>query len=319
MKFLKSILRLDSVQVVLLTLTTLGLFFSTFFAVFVFLPVLYAYRFKTPLVGRWVAVGPSLLFLLLGLADSNQLGYAVVFFLIVGLPGIVFGELLTRRNSLTLAIGKSVVAVTIFLVIASAATEFMFRQSMWGAVEAQSKMLIQEVYTKLSSQDVERFGLDSGQLHGKFMAELPSNLIIILSVAYLINFLFVASWTPRLKARWRAEEQVRNGYLVKWKVPEQLIWLTIGLGGVYLTAKTLVKVPVVEFISWNGLRVLLFCYGLQGLSILGYFLKQFRLFIALKMLLFFLFLFAWFLPLCLGLFDMWIDFRKYINKWKPAR
>ena len=105
------------------------------------------------------------------------------------------------------------------------------------------------------------------------------------------------------------------GDLTAWKSPEKLVWVLIAAG-------VMVLFPV-EGIAIAGMNLLILCgliYLFQGLAIVAFFFRRKRvplffqwlfyalLFVPLYMLVMLVIIIA------LGLFDMWVDFRKRIGE-----
>ena len=93
-----------------------------------------------------------------------------------------------------------------------------------------------------------------------------------------------------------------------WKAPDYLVWVLIGCGGFLMLPGSTLKI-----IGINGLLVLLMIYFFQGIAIVSFFFekKQFprllRIFfyslIAIQQIILLV-------VIGLGLFDMWLNFRK---------
>jgi uncharacterized protein YybS (DUF2232 family) len=98
------------------------------------------------------------------------------------------------------------------------------------------------------------------------------------------------------------------GMLDLWKAPEKLVWVAI-LG----TAGMLVETKPVFLLSMNVMCLVLMTYFLQGISIVSFFVKKTRIPPALRYLLYWLVFFQFPVNLMvtgIGLFDMWVNFRK---------
>jgi hypothetical protein len=93
-----------------------------------------------------------------------------------------------------------------------------------------------------------------------------------------------------------------------WKLPEMLIWWLIGAG-----ALTLLPRGIVAVAGFNLLLVVLAAYFLQGLAIVGHFFRKKGLPPVLRTVGYILVVTLNPLPVVvtgLGVFDLWIDFRK---------
>jgi uncharacterized protein YybS (DUF2232 family) len=98
------------------------------------------------------------------------------------------------------------------------------------------------------------------------------------------------------------------GRLNHWRAPEPLIWGVIGCGLIMF-----LPVTDIRLIGVNGLLVLLTIYFIQGIAIVSFFFEKKKLPRAIRVILYLmialqqLFLLV---IICIGLFDMWINFRK---------
>jgi uncharacterized protein YybS (DUF2232 family) len=136
-------------------------------------------------------------------------------------------------------------------------------------------------------------------------------LIRILPSLTVASTLFVA-WTNLIAARpimrRRGLVYPDFGQLNHWKAPDLLIWGVIGCGLTLLVPSTGIRL-----IGLNGLLVLLTIYFLQGIAIVSFFFEKknvprgIRVFVYVMIGFQQLFLLV---VICIGLFDMWINFRK---------
>lgn len=98
----------------------------------------------------------------------------------------------------------------------------------------------------------------------------------------------------------------------RWKAPEPLVWAVIAGGAAFL-------IPVfwVSVAGLNILMVLGVIYFLQGLAVLTFYFEKWRLPKILRAILYGLLLLQHFIALgtiLMGLFDLWLDFRRLSQK-----
>lgn len=101
------------------------------------------------------------------------------------------------------------------------------------------------------------------------------------------------------------------GDLSRWKAPEKLIWSLLASGGMLL-----MPVDGVMFLGLNLLIICLYVYLLQGLSIVSFIFKTKNVHRIFRMPCYFLIFaqqFIILLVIAVGVFDLWVDFRKYIK------
>lgn len=99
------------------------------------------------------------------------------------------------------------------------------------------------------------------------------------------------------------------GDLAAWKAPDKLVWVVIACGGMLLVPN-----DEVYYLGLNLLLICLFVYLLQGLAIISFFFRKKNIPLFLRTLFYVLLIFQQFLILlvvAVGLFDLWIDFRKF--------
>jgi len=144
-------------------------------------------------------------------------------------------------------------------------------------------------------------------------------LVRILPSLAAATTLFVA-WTNLIAAR---PIMVRRGLgypdfgrLNHWRAPEPLVWGVIGCG-------LLVLIPDmgIRLIGVNGLLVLLTVYFFQGIAVVSFYFEKKALPRTIRVVLYAMIAFQQLFLLvvvCIGLFDMWINFRKLdTNKHEP--
>jgi len=106
------------------------------------------------------------------------------------------------------------------------------------------------------------------------------------------------------------------GDLARWKIPDWLVWFVIASGGMML-----LPMPEIQMVGLNGLIIFLFVYLLQGFSIVHFFFKKKSVPRFLRTI-FYLFLFVYqsllLVVAAVGLFDIWIDFRKMNRPLKDS-
>jgi len=135
----------------------------------------------------------------------------------------------------------------------------------------------------------------------------PSIVIISSILVIWINFLMGKNYLgkagiifPRLIA------------LARWKVPDFIIWIFIVSG-----ALSLLPYDNMKFSGFNIFLVTCFIYFLQGLAIVSFFFQAKNVPGSLRFIFYFLIAVQYFLMIpiaAVGLFDIWIDFRKLFQK-----
>lgn len=96
-----------------------------------------------------------------------------------------------------------------------------------------------------------------------------------------------------------------------WKAPEFIIWIFLTAGGLLIFPNDQMR-----FFALNVFLIICFIYFLQGFAIISFFFQNKNVPIFLRYLFYFLIAVQQFLmiPIAVaGLFDMWIDFRKFLR------
>lgn len=105
------------------------------------------------------------------------------------------------------------------------------------------------------------------------------------------------------------------GDLTAWKTPEWCVWAFI-ISGMCV----IVPVTVLKWAGINGLMVCLMVYFIQGIAIIAYFFKAKRIPRFLRYIFYMLLVFQQYLlipVILLGLFDLWLNFRKWAGSPEP--
>jgi len=124
-------------------------------------------------------------------------------------------------------------------------------------------------------------------------------------VIHLVTLFFI----QRFK---KNQYQIEGSAFAQWRLPALLIWLLIVAGFALL-----VPLPEISLVGRNFLAVLLPLYFVQGLAIVCCFLQKKSWPPALKGLIYVMVFLLNPLPLVVtgvGIFDLWIDFRRPRNK-----
>ncbi|MDI9569747.1 MAG: DUF2232 domain-containing protein [Pseudomonadota bacterium] len=131
----------------------------------------------------------------------------------------------------------------------------------------------------------------------------PALSLIGVAVIALIDIL-----AARLLFRLRALPFPDFGKLTCWRAPDHLVWLFILSGACLLVPQEAIRLSAL-----NILAICLFVYFLQGLAIGEFFFHKRKTPFFLRLLFYFLLMIQQYLMLLIaavGLFDLWIDFRK---------
>ncbi len=135
-----------------------------------------------------------------------------------------------------------------------------------------------------------------------FMRQVYPGMVILVSGLLLLGL------TALLKLVGRNRYQIPGPPFAEWKAPEQLVWILIASG--FMVA---LLTGMTRTVALNLLVVLLPVYFVQGLAVIDCFFRRKALSPALRILGYMLVTLVNPLPMFvtgIGVFDLWIDFRK---------
>jgi uncharacterized protein YybS (DUF2232 family) len=234
-----------------------------------------------------------------------------IIFVVLGLIGLVLGETFRKGLSIEKMILYPVIlAVTVLLLMLIYASIRAHHTPLHiisvyvdSSIQESIKVLEQ---TGLSTEDLAMIRENAGKIRGLLADFFPSMLLVGLTFMTWINIIAARYLFGRAGIDCSSFAD-----LSRWKVPDHIIWLfIIAVGAILIPLKE------VQVTGLNILIPLIFTYFLQGLAIISYFFRQKMVPPPLRLIVYiFTFTFQ-FIPIAvaaLGLFDLWIDFRKYIS------
>ncbi len=298
------------ISLVLFAMAVMMPLIGFFFSLMMPLPILF-YRTKLGRSGGLAVAGCALAIMAL---VAGSMGLDVLFFGELLLLGFCLSELFERRLTVEKTIGYSCA------VVLGAALAALFCYSLTvpeNIVELVSAYVAHNL--ELSLKLYEGMGVSESTLTAisNSLDKLHYVLLRMLPSLATVSLIFIA-WSnvllcrPLLASRHLPEPQF--GDLKQWKAPENLIWLLIACGG------GLIAMPS-QSIAWlaaiNGLLILLIIYFFQGIAIVAFFLENKKAPRAIRILVYSLIglqqLFL-VLVIAMGIFDLWVDFRRIMQK-----
>jgi uncharacterized protein YybS (DUF2232 family) len=270
-------------------------------------PILYYYSTTGRLKGFAILV----LALLASFVVQKFLGGQVNFPLLIllGLLGIVLAEVLRRNYPVEKTVLHSVAALLLLGAFLLVYQCLRAGDNPWHLIGAAIAGKVREsivIYTQFdsSSEQAKLIRENAAQII-QFLEEIfPAIVFVIASVAVWLNILVARQIFER-----NAVPFPEFGDLNCWKPPEKLIWLPIAAGIMILLPE-----GRVQLMGINMLIVSLFVYLLGGLAIVGYFFSKKNAPPILRFLFYFLIFaqqYMTMLVIAAGLFDLWIDFRRF--------
>jgi uncharacterized protein YybS (DUF2232 family) len=282
---------------------------GAFFFILTPLPTIYYYS-KTGRIQGFAILVISLFLVAIVLTISGSLAN-LPFLSMTGLLGLFLSEIFRRNYSIERTVIYPVTAVLMlwcsFIVIQSLSAG----EEPWRLVEDYIGKNIQESIQFYAQLDIPAEQIDFlkenfKQITNFFASIFPAIVLVSASFIVWLNILAAKEIFART-GMWRPD----FGDLSSWKAPEGLIWLLIAAGGLLL-----VPVSLVRIISLNLVIVCMFTYLLQGLSIISFLFKTKNVHRSFRILFYFLIFAQQYLILLLvavGVFDLWVNFRKFIK------
>jgi uncharacterized protein YybS (DUF2232 family) len=233
---------------------------------------------------------------------------SLTFFLLLGSAGIIIPEVLKRQYSIEKTVGLCVVG----LVLLVGAVLVYYSQVLGRSISDVVHGYISDSI-RYSIALYEEIGIPKDQVDLlREGAEAVAAWIVDHSPALFLTSTTFFIWLNVLGMRMfflgRDPRFPDFGDLACWKMPDKVVWLVIAAG-------ILMVVPeeVARIVGLNALIIVLFLYLLQGLSIVQFFFRTRSIPKTLRVLFYALIvLYQYLLVLisAIGLFDIWIDFRK---------
>jgi uncharacterized protein YybS (DUF2232 family) len=281
-------------------LPVMGFFCSLFLP----LPILF-YRSK---LGRTTGLVVPAASMVIMIAITGKFSVDIMFFIELLLLGYLLSELfehdMTVEKTILYSCGGILLAGFIGLLLYSNLSGKNIYDLVSSYVAANLEMTL-ALYQNMGVSEENIFNLS------KSLDQIQYVLIRILPALVIVSSLFV-TWSNLLIAKPIFKKKglffPDFGMLNLWKAPDSLIWFLIACGG-------LLVVPTGSFkiIGLNGLLVILMIYFFQGIAVVSYFFEKKRFPRFLRLIFYSLIaiqqIFLLFI-IGIGLFDMWMNFRK---------
>ncbi len=264
--------------------------------------LLFYYRWGSPLgyaIPGGSALAGSVILSLLNMTLS------IPFFLELLYLGLFLGLGMRKQWSAEKTIG----AASLFIFVLGALTFFVLH----GGADAELVKRLEDGFRKAISLALQQYGVSSAE---KLMVEEALHQTVPLIVRLLpgaaLSSALVISWLNVLMTK--RYNRLRGLPLPPWnewslwKAPEPLVWAAIAAGVMLLLPSNVARMGAL-----NALIVFGTVYLFQGLSIMTFYFEKWKLPRLLRTVLFgFVLLqqFATIGAILMGLFDMWLDFRR---------
>jgi uncharacterized protein YybS (DUF2232 family) len=240
--------------------------------------------------------------LLVGVAASE--GLATAFALILAVPGLLIGDTLARGRGLVRGCQRAFgwLALQIGLALLFAGPR-MAEQLLAPLDEFRSEAFAERLRASgLAAEQIEAMGEQFGALAAALRVVYPAVFLIVAALLVLVNAALVRAYLLRRDPGW-----LEGGEF------ERLRW-GVGMAAGFVASGLLVALPVTRGVGYNSLLLVAFFFALQGLAVVSFYAQRLAGPPLLRAALVVLVLVNPWAPQLLalvGLFDTWLDFRKW--------
>jgi len=230
----------------------------------------------------------------------------------LGLSGLFIARIATRNKS-----AEKVIAYPALLIIAVICFYFIyssFEQSVhpWQFIQKYVASIIDaniKLYSQLplAKEDIDFIKDNQQNITIAFTRIFPSLIAIISVFIVWINVLIGKNVLSKVSI-----PPTNLTMLASWKTPDFFIWIFIISGGL-----NFVPNENINFLALNLFLVICFIYLLQGFAIISFIFQSKNVPIFFRFIFYFLIAVQQFLMIPIataGLFDIWVDFRKFVRK-----
>jgi hypothetical protein len=236
-------------------------------------------------------------------AISFAPGHAVVFLAMAALPGLVLGEAMARGRGL-----RRATAWTLLLALLQSATLLVFANGWiekvmigtWDAMWSPSQMQrLRELGT--APERVAELAEWASWWRGVIEVVYPAIFIVLGALMVLTNAWLLRTYLARRDPGWLEGGEFEG---MRWP---------LGLAAAFIVCGAAVASPPLRPFAYNALLLLAFCFTLQGLAVVSYYARRLApppLMIAMVAAVL-LAPYALYILVFAGLFDIFIDFRKW--------
>ncbi len=308
--FLKLLLIISSVVFATVFIPVIGSFCLLFLPMILFLNG--TVNDKTKTVAAFL-IPFSLLFLLSALLHLDLPTIAIF---TMGVAGLFIARIAAQNGS----VEKIIIYPALFIISAICFYfiygGFVLSVNPWQLVEKYIAATIQanvKLYSQLplKMEDINFIKDNEKNIIDGLTQIFPSLVIISSTLIVWANFLLGKQILGKAGIVWP-----RLTELTRWKAPELIIWIFIISGGLFF-----VPHKDINIFSLNIFLVVCFIYLLQGLAIVSFLFQDKNVPLFFRYFFYFLIAVQQFLMIpiaAVGLFDIWIDFRKYFQKDQTA-
>jgi len=230
----------------------------------------------------------------------------------MGMAGLLIARITAQNRSV-----EKIIIFPTLLIIAAICLYFIYgglalSLNPWQIVERYIAAAIEEnvkLYSQLplKTEDINFFKDNKQNIIHGLTQIFPALVIIMATLIVWTNFLLGKRILGKTGIVWP-----NLAALARWKAPDFIIWIFIISGGLFF-----VPHKEISFFSSNIFLVTCFIYLLQGITIVSFFFQSKKVPFFFRYIFYFLIAVQQILMIpivAIGLFDIWVDFRKYFQK-----
>jgi uncharacterized protein YybS (DUF2232 family) len=240
--------------------------------------------------------------LLVGAAASE--GLAIAFALTLAVPGLLIGDTLARGRGLVRGCQRAFgwLALQIGLALVFAGPR-MVQELLAPIDEFRSEAFLDRLRASgLAAEQIEALGEQFAALKTALEVVYPAVFLIVAALLVLVNAALVRAYLLRRDPGWLEGGEFEG---LRWGV---------GMAAAFVASGLLVALPATRGVGYNSLLLVAFFFALQGLAVVSFYGQRLAGPPLLRAALVVLVLVNPWAPQLLalvGLFDTWLDFRKW--------
>lgn len=129
------------------------------------------------------------------------------------------------------------------------------------------KQLLEEIHTQIAAR-MQAAGVEVVDFRPRLLDLSPAFFFASSFVSVFCLGIFL-----RIIVRFRFKQNLIQGYLSLFRIPDSWVWLLIVFAGAYLVGLRTDIPRIVGFIARNGMLILLFLYMMQGIGLVSLFFE----------------------------------------------
>jgi uncharacterized protein YybS (DUF2232 family) len=230
----------------------------------------------------------------------------------MGVAGLLIAQIAAQNGSVEKIIIYPALFIIVIICFYFIYGGFTISVNPWQLAEKYIAATIQanvKFYSQLplNAEDIKFIKDNEKNIIDGFTQIFPSLVIISSTLIIWANFLLGKQILGKAGITWPKFTE-----LTRWKSPELIIWIFIISGGLFF-----VPHKDINIFGLNIFLVTCFIYLLQGLAIVSFLFQSRKVHLFLRYIFYFFIAVQQMLMIpiiAIGLFDIWIDFRKYFQK-----